>query len=106
VLGGLNVDIRKPYFGTTVGLVASDFQAAASMAGVGTFGTAPVSGWYTANLGSIANPYINLTGTTQFRLRFATASNNNNVDDYLQLYSGNAATAASRPVLIIKYYVP
>jgi hypothetical protein len=106
VLGGLNVDIRKPYFGTTVGLVASDFQAAASMAGVGTFGAVPASGWYTANLGSTANPYINLTGTTQFRLRFATASNNNNVDDYLQLYSGNATTAANRPVLIIKYYVP
>jgi hypothetical protein len=105
-LGALNVDIRKPYFGTTVGLVADDFQATASKTGAGSFGAMPVSGWYTANLGSSANPYVNKSGTTQFRLRFATASNKNSVADIINLFSGNASIAADRPVLIIQYYAP
>jgi hypothetical protein len=105
-LGALNVDIRKPFFGTTVGLAASDFQATASKVGVGTLGITPVSMWYMANLGSSANPYVNLSGTTQFRLRFATASNKNGLADYVNLYSGDATTASDRPVLIIQYYLP
>jgi hypothetical protein len=105
-LSALNVDIREPFFGTTVGLVAGDFQASASKTGVGAFGAMPVSGWYTANLGASANPYVNKSGTTQFRLRFATASNKNSVADTINLFSGNATTMADRPVLIIKYYVP
>ena len=105
-LGALTVDLRKPYFGTSVGLVASDFQATAGKSGVGTFSATPVGSWYTATLGSGANANVNLTGTTQFRLRFATASNKNGIADNINFYSGNFGTAADRPVLIIQYYVP
>jgi len=44
-------------------------------------------------------------GVTQLRLRFKLDDNNNTVANYLSLYSGNAPTA-SRPKLILEYYVP
>jgi hypothetical protein len=102
---GLLVDIRKPYFGTELGLAAVDFQATASKSNVGTFGTTPSAGWYSVTLNSTARLYINKTGTTQFRLRFQKDDNDDLSADYLKFYSGNAATT-SRPVLIIQYYVP
>jgi hypothetical protein len=106
ILGGLKVDMRKPYFGTAVGLVIGDFQAAAGKSAVATFNATPVSNWYSAVIGSAGYPYINLTGTTQFRLRFETDDNDDNGADYMKLFSGNTATTSARPTLIIEYYVP
>jgi hypothetical protein len=104
---GLKADIRKPFFGTTAGLVVSDFQAGASLPAAATFNKTPATGaWYSAVLSSSAYPFINLKGTTQFRLRFAKNDNDDLGADYLKFYSGNALTASSRPQLIIKYYVP
>jgi hypothetical protein len=105
-LGSLKVDIRKGSFGSKVGLEIGDFQAAANKTGVGIFGATPVINLYAASLGSSAFPNVNLGGTTQFRLRFALDSNNNSAGDNIQLSSGNAATTADRPMLIVKYYVP
>ena len=48
---------------------------------------------------------INLTGHTQFRLRFNLDDNDDLGADYLSFYSGNAAEA-DRPELIVTYYVP
>jgi TolB protein len=104
--GGLNVDICKPYFGTTDGLVIGDFQAAVSKAAVGTFGTTPVNNWYSAIIGSAGYPYINLTGTTQFRLYFTKDDNDDMGADFMKFLSGNYGTASSRPTLIIEHYVP
>jgi predicted outer membrane repeat protein len=106
ILGGLRADIRKPYFGTGVGLVVGDFSAAAGKSAVGTFSDIPVDSWYSAVLFATGYPYINLTGTTQFRLRFATDDNNDNTADYMKFYSGDCATAADRPSLVIEYYIP
>jgi hypothetical protein len=39
------------------------------------------------------------------RLRFKLDDNNNTIANYLSLYSGNAS-ATSRPLLIVEYYVP
>jgi len=103
---GLLVDIRKPYFGTALGLAASDFQALAGKSNVGTFGTTPSAGWHTVTLSSTARPYINKTGTTQFRLRFQKDDNDDKGADYLRFYSGNFTTSTFRPLLIIQYYVP
>jgi len=103
---GLLVDIRKPYFGTALGLVASDFQATASKGSVGTFGTTPSAGWYSVTLSSTARPYINKTGATQFRLRFLLDDNDDMGDDYMMFYSGDRSTEADRPVLVVQYYVP
>ena len=106
ILDGLKVDIRKPYFGTGLALVVGDFQAAAGRAAVGTFGSTPVSNWYSAVIGSAGYPYINKTGATQFRLRFLTDDNNDNAADYMKFYSGDYTASTSRPVLVIQYYIP
>jgi hypothetical protein len=104
--GGLKVDIRKPYFGTSLSLLANDFQAAANGSAIGTFGTTSVNSWYTAILGNSAFPFINLTGTTQFRLRFAKDDNDDMSADYMRFISGDYATASARPTLIIEYQTP
>ncbi len=106
ILNGLRVDVRKPYFGTGLGLVASDFQADAGQMAVGTFRTTPVNNWYFAVIGSAGYPHINRTGTTQFRLRFHKDDNDDNAADYMKFFSGNYTNAAARPMLIIQYYVP
>ena len=104
--GSLVADIRNGYFGTSA-LEITDFQATASKNSVGKF--TPVSGapgWYKLVLGAANYTSINLTGTTQFRLRFATDDNNDNIADYVRFLSGNYPTASARPALIIEYYVP
>ena len=105
LLGGLKVDMRKPHFGATPGLAPGDFQAPAGKAAVATFGATAAGNWYSAALGSVGRAYVNKSGTTQFRLRFATDDNDDNGADYMRFYSGNAA-ASVRPVLVIEYYVP
>ncbi len=103
---GFMVDIKKGLFGTSA-LQASDFQARASKS-IGPFKPALVNGWYAINLTS-AKTYVNKLSTggglTQIRLRFKLDDNNDAVANFLSLFSGNAA-AASRPQLIIEYYVP
>jgi hypothetical protein len=103
--GGLLVDVRKPFFGATAGLVIGDFQAAASKLAVATFGKTPVNGWYSASLSAAGISFISPAGTTQFRLRFAQGDDNNQSPNYVVFFSGNAP-AASRPQLIIQYSVP
>jgi hypothetical protein len=103
--GSLLVDICNPFFGTTPYLLISDFQALASNSAVAAFGVTPVGSWYSAALNSAGYPSLNLIGTTQFRLRFATDDNNNLVADYMKFYSGNAI-ATVRPQLIVTYYLP
>jgi Leucine-rich repeat (LRR) protein len=103
--GGLLVDVRKPFFGATADLVIGDFQAAASKLAVATFGKTPVNGWYSATLSAAGILFISPAGTTQFRLRFTKGDNNGQNPDYVTFFSGNAP-AASRPQLIIQYYVP
>ena len=103
---GLKVDIRKPFFGVTVALLAGDFQAVASKSAVGTFGSTPQTGWYSVNLTSSAYAYVNRTGTTQFRVRFKLDDNDDLGADYVMFYSGNWSTAADRPLLIVQYVVP
>jgi hypothetical protein len=103
---GFMVDIKKGFFGTAA-LQASDFQAKAHKS-YGPFTPAPSGGWYSIDLTS-GKAYINkfdtLSGLTQIRLRFSLDDNNNAIANYLSLFSGNAP-AASRPQLIIQYYVP
>jgi hypothetical protein len=103
--GNLVADIRKTFFATTVGLVPGDFQASASNGAAATFGASPVGGWYVATVGNAGIPYVNRTGTTQFRLRFTLDDNNDNDPDYIAFYSGDSAPA-NDPQLIVQYYVP
>lgn len=102
--GSLLVDIQKPYFGSTAGLVIDDFQSTAGQIAVTTFGDMPVGNWYSAVINT-EYVYINLSGTTQLRLRFTLDDDNDKRADYIKFYSGNAG-AANRPQLIIQYYIP
>ena len=98
--------MRKGAFGTSA-LQVADWQANANKT-YGPFTPALTGGWYTFNLTS-AKAYINKlatgSGLTQIRLRFKLGDNDNSIANYLSLYSGNAG-AASRPQLIIEYYMP
>jgi hypothetical protein len=104
---GFMVNVRKGYLGSASGLQARDFQAFIN-GSYGPFKPALSAGWYSINL-TPARAYVNkLTtrgGVTQIRLSFKLDDNNNTIANYLKLYSGNAP-AASRPQLIIEYYVP
>jgi hypothetical protein len=104
ILGSLKVDMRKPSFGT-VALSLSDFKSAPGKKAVATFGVNPLNSWYGAVLNNAGKNYINRNGTTQFRLYFTIDDNNDNGNDFIRFYSGNAA-AANQPKLIIEYYVP
>jgi hypothetical protein len=102
--GSLLADIKKGTFGTAA-LQTTDFQATASANAVGHFGSAG-GGWYQLTLPATDYTYINLTGVTQFRLRFTSTSNNNKVANYDNFYAGDATTSADRPLLSIEYSLP
>ncbi len=103
---GLLVDIREPYFGTSAALQVGDFQATSSRNLVAVFGAGPVSGWYNTVLSSAGNAFVNRTGATQLRLRFALDDNNDLGADYMLFHSGNATNSGRRPQLLITYYIP
>jgi hypothetical protein len=99
------VDVRRPYFDTAVDLQAADFQAFADRTAAGIMESVPGAVWYTATLDASAFSSINLAGTTQFRLRFALDDNDDNDQDYIKFYSGDAASG-DQPALTIDYYLP
>jgi hypothetical protein len=106
ILSQLRVDIRNPFFGSAATLATHDFHGAASKNNIGAIPNAPVANWYSkAWTVNTFFSFVNLTGPTQFRLRFLTDDNDDNGADYMRFYSGNAG-AASRPQLIVEYYVP
>jgi hypothetical protein len=100
------VDVRKGAFGGSNALQLTDFQAAASKNWAGTIKNTPSSGWYPVTFNSSAFTYINLTGVTQFRLRFQLGDNDDLGADYLKFYSGNYSNVALHPLLVIQYYMP
>lgn len=102
----LVVDIRTPRFGTSAALQRADFAAAAGLQHAGTIDLDPVLGFHVWQLSSSALAEINTTGTTQMRLRFDTASDDDSIADYLGFFSGNAARAANRPTLEVWYSLP
>lgn len=105
-LGGLTVDVRNGAFSNDPGLELIDFQAAATKHAVGSLPSTRVNGWHVRVWTSDILAYINKTGRTQFRLRFALGDNDNGNADFVRFYSGNAPTAGNRPALIVEYYTP
>jgi hypothetical protein len=103
--GFLIVDVKAGAYRDNPALENLDFHAVGSRGNVGRFIKTPAGGWYRAPLRAVSYPFVNLTGTTQFRLRFESDDNDDLGADYLSFYSGNAADA-DRPELIVTYYVP
>jgi len=107
VFQGFMADLKNGLFGTST-LQITDFQAAGSGT-LGPLSPAPVSNVYSLNLTNgkgFINQLASNSGLTQIRLRFKLDDNNDAVADYMSLYSGNAATVADRPQLIITYTIP
>ena len=104
---GLRIDIRKPYYGSSIKLAISDFQASSSLESVGIISKPSIpTSVYSAPLLPAAFKYINRTGATQFELRFPGKDLGNGVNDIIKFYSGNASTASLRPALVVTYYIP
>ena len=104
-LGLLTLDLAKPYFGTQIGLVAGDFNVAPTVLAAGSVSPVPLAGnWYVSTLLPTGRANVNKIGTTQLRLKFATATNGDSAVNSITFSSGEAV-AASRPVLSI-YYNP
>jgi mannan endo-1,4-beta-mannosidase len=102
--GKLLADIREGAFSDDPILQLADFQALAGKNMALSFTNTRLSNWYSRSLIPDDFQFINLTGVTQFRLRFAKGDNNDFGADFLKLYSGNAGVA-NRPLLIIEYYI-
>jgi hypothetical protein len=83
-----------------------DFNAAGARINTAGRFTSIDNGWYQLTLNPLYFQYINLIGTTQFRLRFEKDDDNDRVADYLSIYSGDDTDVTRRPVLSIQYYVP
>jgi Tol biopolymer transport system component len=109
--GGLALDIQTPHFGTTAALQTNDFEATPGVDTVASFDPVPVNNWYSAVVDSTWSLFIDLAGTTQFRLRFGLDDDNDRSADMVKFYSGEAApvkgsTTTNRPHLVIEYYIP
>jgi len=105
--GNILVDIRKGPFGGDNALQLGDFEAAPSRANIGIFKNLPdLNQWFTSVLKTTSFPFINPTGVTQFRLRFATDDNNDNGADFLRFFSADTASMGDYPLLEVKYYIP
>jgi hypothetical protein len=99
------VDISRGVFGASA-LQEMDFQSIASMDSAGTMFNKPVDNWFSAVLDIPALQYINVTGQTQFRLRFQIDDNDDLGADTIKFYSGDTTALDYRPVLLVDYYVP
>ncbi len=66
----------------------------------------PADNWFSAAMDNTALQYINLTGSTQFRLKFQIDDNDDLGADTIKFYSGDSAILDYRPVLQVEYYVP
>jgi len=103
ILGELYVDIRSGVFGSSSNLQTSDFQAVSSKNNAAKLSKSAQAGWHSALLdGGIFN-YLDLNGSTQFRLRFKKDDNNNSKADFINFYSGDASS--DQPQLVIEYYL-
>ena len=107
--GTCAIDLAVPYFGTGEALEGFDWQAPATVAGVGSFASAPAD----PNEGDymVSNRFspegrmgINLNGLTQLRVYFTTPRNNNTQSDWLGFYSAEAVETR-KPKLLIEYSI-
>ena len=101
--GELRVDIKGGSgFGGSTALAASDFQAAADATNIGHLSVPSANGDWAAGIFTSGMSYVNLTGTTQFRVYFQVDDNDNATDDFLAFYPGEAGLGYI-PELVITF---
>jgi hypothetical protein len=105
-LGNLVADMKKGYFGLAA-LETGDFNAIGTpSSAVGRLAVTSDPNWYQMGLSPLNFKYINLTGVTQFRLRFEKDDDNDKIADLIAFYAGDESNPLWKPVLGIEYYVP
>lgn len=103
--GQARVDIKGGMgFNGSTTLEAADFQATADAVDVAQLSNAPNNNdWSEGTLNSTGESFIDTTGKTQFRFYFDLDDNDNASGDNIGWYSGDNATAANRPELVVEY---
>lgn len=102
-------EIKSGFFSTAGALQLPDFEDSPDKSAC-NFEMVPetlaVGTAYRCIVFASAYPYINLTGSTQFKLRFTSDDNGDMNADTFSFYSGDYAGLSQRPRLFVKYYVP
>jgi hypothetical protein len=105
-LGTCWVDVQSGsgFSGSTT-LQTADFQAAATVVHAASMSNPGSNGsWSEGDLDASGLAAVDKTATTQLRVYFNLDDNNNSTADYVGFYSGDNATAAHRPQLVVTYY--
>ncbi len=98
------VDVQTGGFSGSTTLQTGDFQATATAVQSTSLSNAASNGtWSEGNLNAAGLAAITKTGTTQLRVYFSLDDNNDSGADYIGYYSGDNATAANRPQLVVTY---
>ncbi len=103
--GKLVADVFQGPYKNDPALQLGDFSATSSKNKVLIFTNIKLDNWYARPFNPADFQHINLSGLTQFRLRFGTDDNNDFGADFLKIYSGEAVIT-DQPQLLIEYYVP
>ena len=102
--GAALVDVQTGGLSASTSLQTSDFQAAATVPQGASLSAANANGaWSEGVLTAAAAAAVSKTGATQFRIYFQFDDNDDGRPDYVGFYSGDNATAANRPQLVVRY---
>lgn len=97
------VDVQKGGLSGSPALQKGDFQAPATVSRAASLTAAAGNGaWSEASLDAAGLAAINKTGVTQLRIYFNLDDDDNNGNDFIGYYSGEAAPA-NRPRLVVTY---
>jgi len=97
-------DVQTGGFSGAMALETGDFQAAPTVVQAASLSNAAANGnWSEGSLNAAGLAAVNKTGTTQFRVYFVLDDNDNGRNDFIGYYSGDNATAANRPQLVVIY---
>ncbi len=97
-------DVSNGGFSGSTALQTGDFQAAATALQAASLSNATANGiWSEGSLNAAGLAAITKTGTTQIRVYFNLDDNDDTGNDFLGYYSGENATAANRPQLVVTY---
>ena len=97
-------DVQTGGFSGSATLQTGDFQAVATVSQAASLTNAATNGsWSEGSLNAAGLAAIDKTGTTQLRIYFSLDDNDDTGNDYIGYYSGDNATAANRPQLVVTY---
>ncbi len=97
-------DVQSGGLSGSTALQTGDFQAAATAVQAASLSNAASNGtWSEGNLNAAGLAAIDKAGTTQLRIYFNLDDNDDGGNDYIGYYSGDNATAANRPQLVVTY---